>query len=68
MRSVFFDFHLPNATTWFYVSAIVTVSLFFRFNRPFSLRNLDLFLLSNLTIVMYVITIYVILLIIIQKY
>jgi len=45
MRSVFFDFHLPNATTWFYVSAIVTVSLFFRFNRPFSLRNLDLFLL-----------------------
>lgn len=45
MGSVFFDFHLPNATTWFYVSAIVCVALFFRFKRPFSLQNLDLALL-----------------------
>lgn len=45
MGSVFFDFHLPNATTWFYVSAIVCVALFFRFSRPFCLHNLDLALL-----------------------
>jgi hypothetical protein len=42
MESVFFDFHLPNATTWFYVSAIICVALFFRFSRPLSLLNLDL--------------------------
>lgn len=45
MGSVFLDFHLPNATTWFYVSAIVCMALFFRFNRPLSLQNLDLALL-----------------------
>ena len=45
MGSVFFDFHLPNATTWFYVSSILCVALFFRFTRPFSLHNLDLGLL-----------------------
>ena len=40
--SIFLDFHLPNAATWFYFSVILTVALFFQFNRPLSVRNLDL--------------------------
>jgi hypothetical protein len=40
--SIFLDFHLPNAPTWFYFSLILAVSLFARFARPLSLRNLDL--------------------------
>lgn len=40
--SIFTDFHLPNATTWFYFSIFLAVALFFQFARPFSLRNLDL--------------------------
>jgi hypothetical protein len=41
-QSIFLDFHLPNAATWFYFSLILTISLFFQFARPFCLRNLDL--------------------------
>jgi hypothetical protein len=40
--SVFFDFHLPNAATWFYFSLLLTVALFFQFGRVLSVRNLDL--------------------------
>jgi hypothetical protein len=40
--SIFLDFRLPNATSWFYISLLVSVGLFFRFARPFSLRNWDL--------------------------
>jgi len=40
--SIFLDFHLPNAATWFYFSLILAVSLFFQFTRVLSLRNLDL--------------------------
>jgi hypothetical protein len=43
--SIFLDFHLPNAATWFYFSLFLTVALFFQFARPYSLRNLDLLLL-----------------------
>jgi len=39
---VFLDFNLPNATTWFYLSLMLAVGLFFKFNRFFSLRNWDL--------------------------
>ena len=38
---VFLDFNLPNATTWFYLSLMLAVGLFFKFNRFFSLRNWD---------------------------
>ncbi len=41
-QSIFLDFHLPNAATWFYFSLILTLALFFQFARPFCLRNLDL--------------------------
>src|SRR5215472_16767450 len=45
--SIFFDIELPNATTWFYFSALLAVALFFKFNRLLSIRNsyvLSLFL------------------------
>jgi len=41
-QSIFLDFHLPNAATWFYFSFMLTIALFFQFARPFCLRNLDL--------------------------
>jgi hypothetical protein len=40
--SIFLDFNLPNATTWFYFSFLLAMALFFKFNRLFSLRNWDL--------------------------
>lgn len=43
--SIFLDFHLPNAATWFYFSLILTVALFFQFTRLLSVRNLDLLML-----------------------
>lgn len=40
--SIFLDFHLPNAVTWFYFSLILALALFFQFARPLCVRNLDL--------------------------
>src|SRR5437868_15527877 len=39
--SVFLDFNLPKATTWFYFSALLAVALFFKFSRFLSVRNWD---------------------------
>src|SRR5437016_7058752 len=39
--SIFFEFHLPNATTWFYISLLLAVALFFKFSRFLSVRNWD---------------------------
>lgn len=39
--SIFFEIELPNATTWFYFSALLAVALFFKFNRLLSIRNGD---------------------------
>lgn len=36
-------------TTWFYLSSLMIVAVFFRFNRVFSLRNLDVLALILLT-------------------
>src|SRR5437762_2289482 len=38
---VFLEFNLPNATTWFYFSALLAVALFFKFSRFLSVRNWD---------------------------
>src|SRR5437764_14946928 len=38
---IFLDFNLPNATTWFYFSALLAVALFFKFSRLLSVRNWD---------------------------
>jgi len=40
--AIFFDFALPNATTWAVLSALMCVALFFKFNRILSVRNWDL--------------------------
>ncbi len=40
--SIFLDFNLPNATTWFYFSLLLAVALFFKFSRLLSFRNWDL--------------------------
>lgn len=42
LASIFLEFNLPNATTWFYFSLMLVVGLFLRFNRVLSLRNWDL--------------------------
>ncbi|MBI3407795.1 MAG: hypothetical protein HY040_05490 [Planctomycetes bacterium] len=39
--SVFLDFNLPNATTWFYFSWLLAIALFFKFSRVLSMRNWD---------------------------
>jgi hypothetical protein len=39
--TIFFDFNLPNATTWFYFSWLLAVALFFKFSRFLSVRNWD---------------------------
>jgi hypothetical protein len=47
--SIFLDFNLPNATTWFYFSWLLAMALFFKFTRLLSVRNWDvvtLFLLA----------------------
>ena len=42
IASIFLDFSLPNAATWFYFSFLLAHALFYRFDRLFSLRNWDL--------------------------
>src|SRR5438874_119902 len=39
--SIFLDINLPNASTWFYFSALLAIALFFKFSRLLSVRNLD---------------------------
>jgi hypothetical protein len=41
LKSIFFEFNLPNATTWFYFSLLLAIALFFKFSRLLSLRNWD---------------------------
>jgi hypothetical protein len=43
--SIFLDFNLPNATTWYYFSFLLAVALFFKFSRLLSIRNLDVVLM-----------------------
>lgn len=38
-----------NGATWFYLSLLLTLAVYFRFNRVWSLRNLDLLLLLSLS-------------------
>jgi hypothetical protein len=41
LASIFADFNLPNAPSWFYFSLVLAVALFFKFTRLLSVRNLD---------------------------
>lgn len=40
--SIFLDVALPNATTWFFFSILLTIAIYFKFSRLFSIRNLDI--------------------------
>ncbi|MEX0701596.1 MAG: hypothetical protein WD069_05810 [Planctomycetales bacterium] len=42
------DYHV-SAATWFYLSLLLIVAVFFRFNRVWSVRNLDLALLLSMS-------------------
>ncbi|MFM9009825.1 MAG: hypothetical protein ACKON8_02820, partial [Planctomycetota bacterium] len=42
MSDILFHYHRVNPTTWFYLSSLLTIALFFKFNRLLSIRNLDL--------------------------
>src|SRR5215471_8263477 len=41
LASIFLDFNLPNAATWFYFSLLLGIALFFKFSRLLSVRNVD---------------------------
>ncbi len=46
MNSVLYDYQVNHAT-WFYLSLLLIIAVYFRFNRLWSLRNLDLCLLLS---------------------
>lgn len=48
MSEILFDYSM-NATTWAYLSSLLTLALYFKFSRFWSLRNLDLLGLLALT-------------------
>ena len=48
MEEILSDYHV-NLATWFYLSLLLIVAVFFRFGRVWSLRNLDLVLLLSLS-------------------
>ena len=42
MSDILFHYYRVNPTTWFYLSSLLSIALFFKFNRLWSMRNLDL--------------------------
>ncbi|MFM7207603.1 MAG: hypothetical protein ACKO4T_13150 [Planctomycetaceae bacterium] len=42
MSDIIFHYHRVNPTTWFYFASLLSIALFFKFNRLLSIRNLDL--------------------------
>ena len=45
MSDILFQYEKVNPTSWAYLSSLLMLALFFKFNRVLSVRNLDLFLL-----------------------
>ena len=45
MPEILFHYERVNPTSWAYLSSLLTLALFFKFNRVWSLRNLDLLLM-----------------------
>jgi len=48
MPEILFQYERVNPTSWAYLSSLLTLALFFKFNRVWSLRNVDLFLVISL--------------------
>ena len=42
MSDILLHYHRVNPTTWFYLASLLSIALFFKFNRLLSIRNLDL--------------------------
>ena len=42
MHQILYDYQQPNATTWVYLSSLITIAVYFKFRRFWSVRNLDL--------------------------
>jgi hypothetical protein len=49
MNQFLFRYHPVQPTTWVYLSSLVTIGLFFKFGRLWSMRNLDLLMLILLS-------------------
>lgn len=49
MPEILFHYERVNPTSWAYLSSLLTLALFFKFNRIFSVRNIDLFLIIALS-------------------
>jgi hypothetical protein len=45
MKEILFQYEPVNPTTWAYLSSLLMIALYFKFNRVLSVRNLDLILL-----------------------
>ncbi|QEG33271.1 hypothetical protein [Bythopirellula goksoeyrii] len=45
MPEILFHYERVNPTSWAYLSSLLMLALYFKFNRVFSVRNFDLFLL-----------------------
>src|SRR5262245_39706140 len=48
MSEILFHYRKIDPTTWVYLSSLLLIALFFKFNRFWSVRNLDLILLISL--------------------
>jgi hypothetical protein len=42
MSDILFHYYRVNPTTWFYLSSLLSIAVFFKFSRFWSMRNLDL--------------------------
>lgn len=48
MREILFQYESVNPTTWAYLSSLLVIGLYFKFNRVWSVRNLDVLLIISL--------------------
>lgn len=48
MPDILFHYERVNPTSWAYLSSLLMLALYFKFNRIWSVRNIDLFLLISL--------------------
>jgi hypothetical protein len=49
LRAILINYESPTPTTWFYLSFLLAIAVFFKFSRLWSLRNLDLVALLLMT-------------------
>ena len=42
MSEILFHYYRVNPTTWFYLASLLSIAVFFKFNRAMSIRNVDL--------------------------